>query len=150
MIDRDLAELYGVETKHLNTQVKRNRGRFPERFMFRLTAKECDELVTKCYRFETLKHSTTLPRAFSEHGVAMLASVLKSKRAVKISIHIIDAFVRLREWVSTHKDLAAKLSLLERKLEKHDEEIQAIFKAIRQLMVPPPEKPKRQIGFHPA
>jgi len=86
MIDRDLAKLYGVETKYLNRQVKRNIGRFPGEFMFQLNPEEKNELVTKCHRFETMKHSSVLPYAFTEHGVAMLASVLKSETAVKISI----------------------------------------------------------------
>jgi len=146
MIDRDLAELYGVETKHLNRQVKRNLQRFPEEFMFQLNPDERNQLVTICHRFRTMKHSSTLPYAFTEHGVAMLASVLKSERAVKISINIIKAFVKLREILSTHKDLANKLSQLERKIEKHDEEIHMIFEAIRQLMKPTETKIKK-IGF---
>jgi 3'-phosphoadenosine 5'-phosphosulfate sulfotransferase (PAPS reductase)/FAD synthetase len=140
MIDRDLAELYAVETKYLNRQVKRNSDRFPEEFMFRLNKVEKRELVTICHRFRSLKHSTVLPYAFTEHGVAMLASVLKSKRAVAISIIIVKAFVKLRQMISTHKELAHKFSELERKIERHDAEIQAIFTAIRQLMAPPEEK----------
>src|SRR3989304_3782451 len=97
MIDRDIAELYGVETKNLNRQVKRNIQRFPEEFMFQLTVEERNQLVTICHRFKTMKHSSSLPYVFTEHGVAMLASVLKSDRAVKISINIIKAFVKLRE-----------------------------------------------------
>ena len=147
MIDRDLARLYGVETKYLNRQVRRNIERFPEEFMFNLTREEKDELVTICHRFKTMKHSSTLPYAFTEHGVAMLASVLKSEKAVKISIVINKAFVRLRRFIATHKELAHKLSELERKIEKHDAEIKAIFDVIRQLMTPS-EKPKRKIGFH--
>ncbi|MCK4250406.1 ORF6N domain-containing protein [candidate division WOR-3 bacterium] len=147
MIDRDLARLYGVETKYLNRQVRRNIERFPEEFMFNLTREEKDELVTICHRFKTMKHSSTLPYAFTEHGVAMLASVLKSEKAVKISIVINKAFVRLRRFIATHKELAHKLSELERKIAKHDEDIQAIFYAIKQLMTPS-EKPKRKIGFH--
>jgi phage regulator Rha-like protein len=147
MIDRDIARLYGVETKYLNRQVRRNIERFPEEFMFNLTREEKDELVTICHRFKTMKHSSTLPYAFTEHGVAMLASVLKSEKAVKISIVIIKAFVRLRRFIATHKELAHKLSELERKIAKHDEDIQAIFYAIKQLMTPF-EKPKRKIGFH--
>ncbi len=146
MIDRDLAELYGVETKHLNRQVKRNIQRFPEEFMFQLSIEERNQLVTICHRFKTMKHSSSLPYAFTEHGVAMLASVLKSDRAVKISIHIIKAFVKLREIFSTHKELANKLAQLERKIENHDEEIRLIFDAIRQLMTPP-EARQKQIGF---
>jgi phage regulator Rha-like protein len=147
MVDRDLAELYGVETKNLNRQVKRNIERFPEEFMFQLNKSERDELVTNWHRFKTMKHSVTLPYAFTEHGVAMLASVLNSKRAVKISISIIKTFVRLRQIISTHKELAQKLAELERKTEKHDEALHSIFEAIRELMSPPLEKSKKQIGF---
>jgi phage regulator Rha-like protein len=147
MVDRDLAELYGVETKYLNRQVKNNIGRFPEEFMFVLTLEEKNELVTFCHRFETMKHSTSLPRVFTEHGAAMLASVLNSERAIKISIIIIKTFVKLREILSTHKELVHKLNGLERKFEKHDADIQGIFEAIRQLMAPPPEKSRRLIGF---
>jgi len=146
MVDRDLAELYGVETKHLNRQVKRNIQRFPDEFMLQLTIEERNQLVTICHRFKTMKHSSSLPYVFTEHGVAMLASVLKSDRAVKISINIIKAFVKLREMLSTHKELAHKLAQLERKIEKHDDEIKLIFDAIRQLMTPPEPK-MRKIGF---
>ena len=149
MIDRDLAELYGVETKYLNRQIRVNIDRFPNEFMFRLTIDERDELVQICHRFETMKHSSSMPYVFTEHGVAMLSSVLNSKRAIRISILIIKTFVKLREIITTHKELAHKLKELEGKLEKHDGEIQAIFEAIRQLMEPPPEKPKPMIGFHP-
>lgn len=117
MIDRDLAELYGVETKYLNRQVKRNIKRFPEEFVFQLKEKEKNELVTICHRFETMKHSSALPYAFTEHGVAMLASVLNSERAIKASIHIIETFVKLREMISTHKDLKRKLGELEKRIE---------------------------------
>ncbi len=147
MIDRDLAKLYGVETKYLNRQVKRNKQRFPGEFMFRLTKGEKDELVTNWHRFESMKHSSVLPCAFTEHGVAMLASVLNSERAVKICIIIIKTFMKLREVLSTHKELAYKLKELESRIEKHDENIQAIFEAIRQLMVSPQIKLKPQIGF---
>ena len=147
MIDRDLAELYDVETKYLNRQVKRNKERFPEEFMFQLMPDEKAELVTNWHRFGSMKHSSVLPYAFTEHGVAMLASVLNSDTAVKISIIIIKTFVKLREVLSTHKELAYKLVELEHKVEKHDEDIQAIFEAIRKLMAPPLIKPKPQIGF---
>ena len=147
MIDRDLAELYDVETKYLNRQVRRNKERFPEDFMFQLMPNERDELVTNWHRFESMKHSSVLPYAFTEHGVAMLASVLNSGIAVKISIVIIKTFVKLREVLSTHKELTYKLVELEHKIEKHDEDIQAIFEAIRNLMAPPPIRPKPQIGF---
>lgn len=147
MIDRDLAKLYGVKTKYLNSQVKRNIGRFPEEFMFRLTQKEKDEVVAICNHLLPLKFSAYLPCAFTEHGVAMLASVLNSERAVKISINIIKTFVKLRQVILAHKELAYKLGELERKIEKHDGEIQLIFEAIRKLMEPPPIKPRPRIGF---
>lgn len=149
MVDRDLAVLYGVETKYLNRQVKRNKQRFPREFMFRLSESEKNELVTNWHRFESMKHSSVLPYVFTEHGVAMLANVLNSERAVKISIIIIKTFVKLREILSTHQELAYKLKELESKIEKHDEDIQAIFEAIRQLMKPAPVKPRPQIGFKP-
>ena len=147
LIDRDLAELYGVETKYLNRQVRRNIKRFPTEFMFRITKTERDELVTICHRFKTMKHSSSLPYAFTEHGVVMLASVLNSEIAIKISIIIIRTFVKLREIFAIHKELAYKLAELESKTEKHNKDIQAIFEAIRKLMAPVPVKPKPQIGF---
>ena len=146
MIDRDIAELYGVETKYLNRQVKRNKERFPEEFMFQLTKEEKGELVTNWHRFASMKHSSTLPFVFTEHGIAMLSAVLNSKRAVTMSILIIKAFVRLRELLSTHSDLARKLQELERKYESHDHQIRAVFDALRELMAQP-EKPKYTIGF---
>lgn len=148
MIDRDLAELYGVETKYLNRQVRRNRERFPDEFTFQLVLGEKEELVTICHRFKTMKHSSSLPYAFTEHGVAMLASVLKSPTAVKMSILIVKAFIRLREVVATHKELIHKLQDLERKVGHHNGEIKVLFEAIRRLMTEP-EKPKAKFGFHP-
>lgn len=147
MIDRDLADLYGVETKYLNRQVKRNKARFPEEFMFQLSMNEKSELVTNCHRFESMKHSSQLPFVFNEHGVAMLASILRSDIAVKISIQVIKTFIKLRELISVHKELMQKLIQLEQKIEKHDEEIRTIFDAIRQLMAPAEPK-RRPIGFH--
>jgi len=147
MIDRDLAELYGVKTKYLNQQVSRNSRRFPQEFMFVLSKVERDELVAICNRFKTMKHSSVMPHAFTEHGVAMLASVLNSERAIKISLVIIKTFVKLREMVSTHKELVYKLKELEGRIAKHDLDIQTILQAIKQL-VAPPQEPKRRIGFH--
>jgi len=118
MIDRDIAELYGIETKYLNRQVRVNRARFPEEFMFRLTVEERNELVQICHRFKTMKHSTSMPCVFTEHGVAMLSGVLNSEQAIKINIIIIKTFVKLREILSTHKELAHKLDELERKIKK--------------------------------
>lgn len=146
MLDRDLAELYGVETKNLNRQVKRNPERFPSEFMFQLTISEKNELVTNWHRFNSLKHSTVLPFAFTEYGALMLASVLNSPGAIEASIYVVRAFVKLREILSTHKELAQKLKELEYKIETHDEQITAIFEAINQLLAPPPAT-KRKIGF---
>lgn len=146
MLDKDLAGLYRVTTGNLNKAVHRNIERFPTDFMFRLTKKE---VLSLRFHFGSLKrgqHAKYLPHAFTEQGVAMLSSVLRSKRAVQVNIAIMRIFVKLKEILSTHKDLARKLNELERKVEKHDVEIHAIFEAIRQLMAPP-EKPKRRTGF---
>ena len=147
MLDRDLAELFGVSTKHLNRQVKRNIQRFPEEFMFRLTKKERDELVPNWHQFKKMKHSSFLPYAFTEHGVAMLATVLNSERAVKMSIIIIKTFVKLREAIITHKDLECKLKELGHKVKRHETDIQEILWAIRKLLEPLEAKPKPPIGF---
>jgi len=147
MLDRELAKLYGVPTKVLNQAVKRNISRFPQDFMFQLTEVEKEEVVTNCDHLKSLKFSPQLPNAFTEQGVAMLSSVLKSERAIQVNIAIMRAFVRLKQILSMNKELAHKLAELERKIEKHDVDIQAIFEAIRQLMAPAPIKPKPQIGF---
>ncbi len=150
MLDRDLAELYGVPTKVLNQAVKRNSGRFPRDFMFRLTAAEAAAVLRSRSQIVTLKRGENLkysPYAFTEQGVAMLASVLNSDRAIQVSIAIVRVFVKLRAILATHRELARRLSDLERKLETHDEELRAIFKAIRGLMAPRAQPPKRRIGF---
>lgn len=150
MIDRDLAELYRVETKNLNRQVKRNSERFPAEFMFQITKDEKDELVTNWHRFKSMKHSSVLPYAFTEHGVAMLSSVLNSKQAITVNIIIIKAFMKMRETLSLHRELGQKLSQLERKYERHDEQIHYIFDQIRALTEPKEEEesPKLPpIGF---
>ena len=144
MIDHDLAELYQVPTKALNRAVRRNIDRFPDRYMFQLTKEERDELVTNWHRFETLKHSTSYPMAFTEHGVSMLASVLKSKRAVQVSIQIIDTFVELRRMLTENKELARKLAALEK---KYDSQFKIVFDAIRELMQRTMPRPTRVIGF---
>ena len=146
ILDTDLAGLYGVSTKALNQAVKRNRDRFPEDFMFRLTKEEKKELVTNCDRFRNLKHSIELPSAFTEHGTVMAANVLRSHRAIEISIFVVRAFVKLREMLRSHQELAQKLAELEQKVASHDVHIQSLFEAIRQLMTPSPA-PRRRIGF---
>ena len=147
MLDKDLSKLYGVSTKRLNEQVKRNIKRFPADFMFRLTKKETNFLRSQ---IATSKRGGRRypPYVFTEQGVAMLSSVLNSERAVQVNIDIVRVFVRLRQILSANTESKRKLSQLERKIEKHDTEIQAIFAAIRQLMAVS-EKPKRRIGFHP-
>ncbi len=150
MLDRDLAILYGVETRVLNQAVRRNIKRFPEDFMFQLRRTEVKSLRSQIVTLKKGRgyHYKYLPYVFTEQGVAMLSSVLHSERAVQVNIIIIRAFVKLRQVLSTHKALAHKLEQLEGKIEKHDEEIHAIFEAIRQLMEPL-LKPKKQIGFKP-
>ncbi len=150
MLDRDLAKLYGVKTFVLNQAVKRNRERFPEDFMFSLTRQEILRIShfvipSTGRRQTTIKFSKSV-NAFTEQGLAMLSGILRSKRAVQVNIAIMRAFVRLRQILSTHKELAQKLKELEQKVEDHDGQIHAIFDAIRQLMKPV-EKPIRRIGF---
>lgn len=155
MVDRDLAHLYGVSTKVLNQAVKRNIARFPEDFMFQLAWDETHALrshFVTLNREETKlsergKHSKYLSYVFTQEGVAMLSSVLNSERAIKVNIQIMRAFVKLKELLLTHKDLAIKIETLERKYADHDEKIKGIFEAIRQLIIAP-EKPRRRIGFH--
>ncbi len=146
ILDFDLARLYDVPTAQLKRAVKRNASRFPGDFMFQVTAEEllrCQIGISKKGR-GGLRYR---PYAFTEQGVAMLSSVLKSERAVKVNIAIMRAFVQLRQALEMNAELARKFSELENRVGKHDEEISAIIEAIRQLMIPP-EKPKREIGFH--
>jgi hypothetical protein len=133
MLSMQLAELYGIETRALNQAVKRNIHRFPEDFMFQINESEAEELVSQNVIPHKKYFGGSLPYAFTEQGVAMLSSILNSEQAIKINIAIMRAFVKLREMISTNKELAHKLAELERKTEKHDEEIKAIFNAIRQL-----------------
>lgn len=144
MIDADLAELYGVPTKALNQALKRNQDRFPSDFGFRLSRSEKIEVVTNCDHLARLKYSPSVPYAFTEHGAIMAANVLNSSRAVKMSVHVVRAFVRLREMIASHKELVKRLDDLEG---RYDEQFKVVFDAIRQLMAPPEPKPKRKIGF---
>jgi hypothetical protein len=164
MLDYDLAFLYGVETKVLNRAVKRNIDRFPSDFFFQLTVDELDSLRCQIGTSKTASRGDWtnlrfqigtsrrgshggrryLPYAFTEHGVAMLSSVLRSKRAVQVNIAIMRTFVRLREMLLSNADLARKLNALEK---KYDAQFKVVFDAIRELMTPP-EPPRRQIGFH--
>jgi hypothetical protein len=149
MLDRDLASLYEVPTKRLNERVRRNLRRFPKDFMFQLSNEEFGNWRSQ---FATSNSAIKMgaryrPYAFTEQGVAMLSSVLNSDRAIEVNIAIMRAFVRLREILSTHKDLARKLDAVERKLAKHDDNFTVVFDAIRQMMEPPPDAKKRRIGF---
>lgn len=146
MLDHDLAVLYGITTKALNQAVKRNRKRFPEDFMFRLSKHEKVEVVTNCDHLGRLKFSPVLPYAFTKHGAIMLANVLNSDRAVEASVFVVRAFVHLREMFASNRELIEKLAELERQIVTHDKQIQAVFEAIRQLLTPP-KTPRRQIGF---
>jgi hypothetical protein len=151
ILDSDLSALYGVKTKVLNQAVKRNKNRFPADFAFQLRQEDLaainkqggmrSQIVTASKR-----NIRFLPFVFTEHGALMASNVLKSSRALSMSIYVVRAFVRLRDTLALHKDLAQKLAELERKVQSHDEELQAIVHALQQLMEPP-EKPKREIGF---
>ena len=147
MLDRDLASLYGVQVKVLNQAVKRNLARFPDDFMIQLTLEEAEASRSQIVTLKRGYNIKYLPYAFTEQGVAMLSTVLNSERAIEVNIAIMRAFVRLRQIMSTHKDLARKLDDIERKLGEHDEKFAIVFDAIRQLMAPPPAPPKRRIGF---
>lgn len=146
MIDRDLAELYGVSTKQLNQQVKRNIHRFPDDFMFQLTDKEKEEVVTNCDHLSPLKFSKSLPYAFTEHGAVMLASVINSETAIQMNIQIVRVFMQLREMALTHKDVLVKLMKVEKKITEHDEDLKLLFKAIQNLLEEP-KKERVKIGY---
>lgn len=149
IVDADLAELYGVPTRRLNEQVKRNRERFPEDFMFQLSPEEKAEVVANCDHLAKLKFSRAMPHVFTEHGAIMAASVLSSPRAVEVGVFVVRAFVRLRRMIGEHKELAQKIAQIERRLADHDEEILTLVRAIKDLMEPEPPPKKRRIGFHP-
>lgn len=157
MVDADLAELYGVPTRRLNEQVKRNAGRFPADFMFRLTASEKAEVVATCDHLRKLKFSRAMPLAFTEHGAIQAASVLASAQAVKMGIYVVRAFVQMRQACAVHADLAHRLAELEQRTAQlesgHDEfstntraQLQLLLDAVRELTMPP-VPPKRPIGF---
>lgn len=147
MLSTDLAGLYGVEPKVLVQAVKRNMERFPPDFMFPLRRQEVAILKSQFVTSSWGGARRALPHAFTEQGVAMLSSVLRSERAVQVNIAIMRAFVKLRETVAAHHELAAKFAELENRVAKHDEGIGALFEAIRRLMTPP-ESPQKRIGFH--
>jgi hypothetical protein len=150
MLDRDLAELYGVETRVLNQAVGRNSDRFPEDFMFQLTMEEGKAVLLSRSQFVTLKRGHNVkyrPSVFTEHGAVMLANVLRSSVAVRASIQVVRAFVHLRQMLATNQGLARKIEALERKVGKHDADLQAILSVLQKLLQPPPAPAKRPIGF---
>jgi len=149
MLDQDLAELYGVEIRVLNQAVSRNLKRFPRDFMFQLSEEETKLLRSQFVILETGrgKHRKFRPYAFTEQGVAMLSSVLRSDRAISVNIEIVRTFVKMRELLSANKELAQRIEELERKVGTHDEEIGAVFEAIKQLMLPAKQEKKERIGF---
>jgi hypothetical protein len=148
ILDSDLAELYGVPTRRLNEQVRRNVQRFPRDFMFKLTSAEKSEVVANCDHLRRLRFSPQLPTAFTEHGAIMAATVLNSPKAIQASLFVVRAFVKLREVLANHRELAARLDELEGKLQDHDGKIIAIIDAIRHLMAEPPGGRKPAIGYH--
>lgn len=145
MLDSDLAQLYGVTTKRFNEQVSRNKKRFPKDFMIRLTGKEAAILRSQIAT-SSWGGRRYLPYVFTEHGAIMAANVLNSERAVEMSIRVVRTFIKLRQILSTHKALIRKIEEMEK---KYDYQFQVVFDAIKQLLEPPPEKQKHQIGFHP-
>lgn len=145
MLDFELASLYGVETKQLKRQVRRNIERFPDDFMFELSKEEFDDLRSQTGT-SSWGGSRYLPMAFTEQGVAMLSSVLGSATAIEVNIRIIRVFSQMKEMLSAHKDILLKLEQIERKVFQHDEDIQMIFSALKQLLQPPQE-PRRKIGY---
>ena len=151
VLDRDLAILYGVTTKRLNEQVKRNARKFPEDFMFQLTREEARNLARLRSQNATLKqgqHIKHLPYAFTEHGAIQAANILNSDTATEMSVHVVRAFVRLRQLLANHKALAAKLAELDARVGSHDKQLAAIVAAIRQLTTPDAPAHGRKIGFH--
>ncbi|MCX7014803.1 MAG: ORF6N domain-containing protein [Candidatus Sumerlaeota bacterium] len=148
ILDADLANLYGVETRVLNQAIRRNAERFPEDFMFQISSEELAILKSQSVTSSSgWGGRRKLPLAFTEHGTIMAASVLNSKRAVEVSVFVVRAFMRLREMLSGQKELAVKLAELERKSATHDGQILSLVEAIRQLMAPPPPPKRRRVGF---
>jgi hypothetical protein len=148
ILDSDLATLYGVTTARLNEQVKRNKERFPVDFMFQLCKEEFGNLKSQFATSSSMWGGRRkLPYAFTEHGAIMAASVLNSQRAIHVSVYVVRAFVRLRQVLATHKELAQKLEELEQKLQTHDKRIRALIFTIRELMHPAESSPKTPIGY---
>jgi hypothetical protein len=148
MISNDLAELYGVSTKRLNEQVKRNIKRFPHHFMLQLTKQEKHKVVANCDHLQNLKYSPYLPYAFTEHGTVMLANILNSDRAIQVSIRIVEIYIKMREYILTNKDLLLKMEQLEKRVGNQDEKIVLVFNYLKRF-IEVQEKPRIRIGFKP-
>jgi len=149
MLDKDLAALYSVTTGNLNKAVKRNKDRFPEDFMSQLTRQELRALIFQIGISKRRGGTRKLPYVFTEQGVAMLSSVLNSKRAIHVNIQIMRVFTKLRKMIQTHKDLRRKIEEMEKKYDQHDQQLQAVFEAIKQLLSSPVEKKRVIDGFKP-
>ena len=149
IIDADLAEFYGVSTRRLNEQKKRNKDRFPEDFVFKLTREEKAAVLAACPHLEKLKRSRSLPYAFTEHGAIMAATVLNSSQAIEMSVFVVRAFVALREAITDYSEITRKISSIEKRMLKHDRQIADLISAVRQLTSPRPVPKKRRIGFNP-
>jgi hypothetical protein len=148
MIDRDLADLFGVETKRLNEQVKRNIKRFPHRYMFQLTTEEKDDVVANCDHLVNLKFSPFLPYVFTEHGTVMLANVLNSERAIQTSIFIVEAFIKLREVFSDTMNMKIEIEEIKHKIQSQDKNIELVFSYLDELMDKQAHpKERKRIGF---
>jgi len=150
ILDMDLAALYGVPTKSLNRAVSRNRDRFPPDFMFQLSQEEFASLRYQIGTSKSRGGRRYAPYAFTEHGAIMAATVLNTPRAIQVSVYVVRAFIKLREFIASHKELVHKFAELERKVSDHDDAIRSLVVTIRQLMDPPPAKKKKPFGFRPA
>ncbi|MCK9588586.1 MAG: ORF6N domain-containing protein [Terrimicrobiaceae bacterium] len=149
ILDTDLAKLYGVQTFRFNEAVKRNRSRFPEDFMFQLTKEEADALTSQIAMSKAGRGGRrTLPWAFTEHGALQVANILNSPRAVAMSVYVIRAFIRLREELAANTTLEKRLAVIEKTLVSHDAALRDVIQKIRPLLLPPPEPPRKRIGFH--
>ena len=147
MIDADLAAVYGVETRALNQAVKRNLERFPEDFVFRLSAEEKSEVITNCDHLAHLKFAKSLPFAFTEHGAIMAATILNSPQAVSMSVYVVRAFILMREHLAANAAILKRLAEIDKTLLQHDSALRDIYRKLMPLLEPPPAPPKRRIGF---
>jgi len=147
LIDADLAEIYGVETRALNQAVKRNSERFPKDFIFQLSAEEKLKEITNCDHLARLKFAKSLPIAFTEHGALMAATVLNSPQAVAMSVYVVRAFIQMREQLAANREILKRLAEIDKTLLEQDSVLRDIYRKLLPLLQPPPEPPKRRIGF---